>query len=132
MPVEVIMGLSKEAILSASDLPRKTIRVPEWGGNVTVRTMTGVQHDAWSQEWHEVRKNRGDLENTTGFEAFLAIHTVVDEAGNPLFSANDLDALNAKSAKALSRVARVALRLSGIGADEIEDMAKNSESGQTA
>ena len=39
--------LSKEAILAADDLPREIVSVPEWGGQVCVRTMTGTDRDAF-------------------------------------------------------------------------------------
>ena len=39
--------LSKDAILAADDLPRETVHVPEWGGDVYVRTMSGTDRDAF-------------------------------------------------------------------------------------
>ena len=39
--------LTKEAILAADDLPRETVLVPEWGGDVYVRTMSGTDRDAF-------------------------------------------------------------------------------------
>ena len=39
--------LSKEAILAADDLPREKVNVPEWGGEVLVRTMSGTDRDAF-------------------------------------------------------------------------------------
>ena len=35
--------LTKEAILAADDLPREKVDVPEWGGEVYVRALTGAQ-----------------------------------------------------------------------------------------
>ncbi len=45
--------LSKEAILSADDLPREIVSVPEWGGQVYVRTMTAPTATPLSQPDHE-------------------------------------------------------------------------------
>ncbi len=39
--------LTKEAILAADDLPRETVLMPEWGGDVYVRTMSGTDRDAF-------------------------------------------------------------------------------------
>lgn len=39
--------LTREAILSADDLPAETVDVPEWGGKVRIRTMTGSERDAF-------------------------------------------------------------------------------------
>ncbi len=39
--------LTREQILQSDDLPRETVQVPEWGGEVQVRTMTGTDRDAF-------------------------------------------------------------------------------------
>ena len=39
--------LTREQILQSDDLPCETVPVPEWGGEVQVRTMTGTDRDAF-------------------------------------------------------------------------------------
>ena len=39
--------LNKAAILAAEDLKTETVAVPEWGGEVRVRTLTGTERDAF-------------------------------------------------------------------------------------
>ena len=48
--------LSKDAILAADDLPRETVHVPEWGGDVYVRTMSGTDRDAFTPCTHTVSR----------------------------------------------------------------------------
>jgi hypothetical protein len=110
--------LSKQAILGANDLERKEINVPEWGGRVYVRTMSGSERDSFeertlSQPYKDLR-------------ARLAVATVCDRDGVLLFGDDDVSALTKKSSKALDRVFAVATRLSGLSRDDIEDLKKNS------
>ena len=39
------MRLSREDILKAEDLPTEEVPVPEWGGSVLVRGLTGRERD---------------------------------------------------------------------------------------
>ena len=110
--------LTREQILQSDDLPREEVDVPEWGGKVQVRTMTGTDRDAF--EATLVGKD-GKFENV---RARLVVLTLCDKTGARLFNEADIPALGAKSAKALDRVFAVAQRMNGIGADQVES-AKN-------
>lgn len=37
--------LSREQILGCSDIPTEIVKVPEWGGEVMVKGLTGSQRD---------------------------------------------------------------------------------------
>lgn len=111
--------LTREQILQCDDLPKETVKVPEWGGEVQVRTMTGTDRDAFEAS---LIGKEGRLENV---RARLVSLAVCDESGSRLFDDADVAALGAKSAKALDRVFAVAQRLNGIGADQVEQ-AKNA------
>ena len=110
--------LTREQILQSDDLPRETVQVPEWGGEVQVRTMTGTDRDAFEAS---LIGKEGRLENV---RARLVSLTLCDESGSRLFSDGDITALGGKSAKALDRVFAVSQRLNGIGTDQV-DAAKN-------
>ncbi len=111
--------LTREQILQCDDLPKETVKVPEWGGEVQVRTMTGTDRDAFEAS---LIGKEGRLENV---RARLVSLVVCDESGSRLFGDADIAALGAKSATALDRVFAVAQRLNGIGADQVEQ-AKNA------
>jgi hypothetical protein len=113
--------LSKEQILNANDLPCEFVPVPEWGGDVKVKTMTGLERDAFEVSIFTEDKKK-DLRN---IRAKLCAYTAVDDSGKLLFSESDIDALGRKSSLALNRVYEVAARLNGIGSKEIEDFEKN-------
>jgi hypothetical protein len=109
--------LSKDAILAADDLPRETVNVPEWGGEVLVRTMSGTDRDAFEASLIE---KDGRMENV---RARLVALTLCDAQGDRLFDDSQIVALGRKSARALDRVFSVAQRLNGIGVEQV-DIAK--------
>lgn len=108
------MILSRDSILTVEDLPREEVDVPEWGGSVVVRTMTGSERDAF--ETVHIKDPTKDI------RARLAVHTVCDDQGTLLFSLNDVDAVGKKSAAALDRIFAVAVRLNGISKQDVEDL----------
>ncbi len=106
--------LSKDAILAADDLPRETVNVPEWGGEVLVRTMSGTDRDAFEASLLE---KDGRMENV---RARLVALTLCDLQGDRLFNDSEIAALGRKSARALDRVFSVAQRLNGIGVEQVD------------
>ena len=108
--------LSKDAILAADDLPRETVHVLEWGGDVYVRTMSGADRDAFETSLIAREGERdGRMENV---RARLVALTLCDESGARLFEDGEIAALGRKSARALDRVFAVAQRLNGIGTEQ--------------
>src|SRR4051812_3187961 len=110
--------LSRDAILGADDLKRETVPVPEWGGTVCVRTMTGAERDDYEAETYRMRGASAD-NNLANLRARLCVRTICDESGQRLFTDQDIDALGKKSAAALDRCVEVALRLSKITAEDV-------------
>lgn len=125
------MGLlSRDAILAADDLPTRDVEVPEWGGTVRVKTLTGEERDAF--EAAIVRRNgRNVTQNLANIRARLVANTLVDEQGRRLFKFSDIEALGRKSALALDRVFTAASELSGLNPEDIDELAKNSASDQS-
>lgn len=113
--------LSRDAILEANDLKREEAEVPEWGGSVFVRGLTGAERDAFEM----LINAEGEQGRGRNIRARLVAFTAVDDDGNRLFSDADAEVLGRKSATALNRVFDVACRLNGIGAKEAEALAKN-------
>ena len=76
--------LSKDAILAADDLPRETVIIPEWGGEVLVRTMSGTDRDAFEASLLE---KDGRMENV---RARLVALTLCDPQGDRLFDDSEI------------------------------------------
>lgn len=120
------MGLlNRDQILAAEDLKRETVSVPEWGGEVLVSAVTGDARD--ELETHMFASGKSAEQRMKSFRARIAALCIVDETGNLLFTEADIEKLGRKSAKALQRVVRVAERLNGFSAAEVDDITKNSE-----
>lgn len=116
--------LTRDAILQAQDLPKELVSVPEWGGEIYVRALTGAERDAFEQTIVE-RKGKSTKMNFKNMRAKLVALTTVDEEGKRIFSDSDAELLGKKSAAALTRVFEVAQRLSGITPVDVEELTGN-------
>ena len=119
--------LSKADIFAAQDLKTETVDVPEWGGAVIIRTMTGAQRDSYEQSLMKRGDDGKYAVDTENMRTKLVVYTAVDEQGNALFTADDLTALAGKNAAVIERLALAAQRLNGLSRDSVDDAKKNSE-----
>jgi hypothetical protein len=116
--------LTRDAILAASDQVIEAVDVPEWGGVIHVRSLTGAQRDQF--EATIVERNGKDLRtNVRNLRARLVVLAACDEHGMPIFKPDDAGALGAKSAAALDRLFSVAQRLSGLRDNDVQELASN-------
>jgi hypothetical protein len=122
--------LSKDAILSADDLPTEDVEVPEWGGSVRVKALAGKDRDAFEASMQQQR-GKEYVRNMANVRAKLVAKTVVDENGERMFAENEINALGQKSAAALDRIFEVAAKLSRLSDDDIEELGKASEDDQS-
>lgn len=118
--------LTRDQILAAEDLPSEIVAVPEWGGSVRVRGLTGAERDRFESSIVEFKGRKVQRVQLENFRARLVFLTVVDAEGKRLFtSKNDVARLGEKSAAALARVFNKAQELSGITPADIEELTKN-------
>jgi hypothetical protein len=115
--------LTKDAILNADDLQTETVSVPEWGGEVIVKTLTGMERDEFENSI------LGDTEkpDITNVRAKAVALSVVDQSGDRLFSPEDVLKLGKKNGRALDRIFAVVQRLNGLRKKDMEELIKNSE-----
>jgi len=114
--------LSKEDIFAADDLRTEEVKVPEWGGVVRIRELSGTELDAY-QASMMTRAPNGDMVPSMGnMRAKLVTRSIIDDDGNPVFNELDIGRLGQKSGVALGRVYERAAELSGI-TKESEDAA---------
>lgn len=125
------MSLSRDDILNAPDLLFEPVPVPEWGGEVIIRSLTGEERDAWEASRRQVRnagtKHQEVIITSDNARAGLLVKCIVDEAGERRFTDRDIPALGKKSGKVLDRLFDVAARLSGISDDAEDELEGNSE-----
>lgn len=109
------MSLDRSAILAAADRKTAPLEVPEWGGTVYLRTLTGLERDALEAE---ITKNGGKVGKN--FRARFCALVLADESGKRLFEDKDADALAEKSGAVLGRICEAAFKHNGIGPEEVQ------------
>lgn len=120
--------LTKEQILSADDLATEVVEVPEWGGSITLRTITGTERD----HLEATISADGGIKNMDNLRARLIILSAVDDDGKKLFTMkDDLALLGGKSARVLSTVFTVAMKLSGFSKKDVDELTENLSGGQS-
>lgn len=113
--------LSAADILAAEDLESEYVEVPEWGGVVKVRCLTGSERARIGALMARDTKRSSEEDALASFTMRIVAASLVDEEGVNLFSQKDVQALGAKSAAVLARVYDVCRRLSGIGDEAAEE-----------
>jgi hypothetical protein len=118
----------RSMILEADDLASEPVEVPEWGVTVEVRAMDGKTRARFLKN-STGRDGKVDIER---FSADAVIATTYDpESGDPVFTMADRDALLGKSGRALDRVTRVALRLSGMDRESTDEAVEDFDEAQS-
>lgn len=129
------MALSGSQILGAEDVQTRTVPVPEWGGDVIVRGLTGADRDAYEASLNQMRpKPDGTRELVLvrdNARAKLLVKCLIDENGNRLFKETDAPALGKKSGAVLDRLYDVATDLSGMSDEAQKELEGNSDAAQS-
>ena len=107
-------ALDRAAILAVPPA-LETFDMPEWGGAVQLRRLTlgdTVRLAAVPNE---------------DYAAALVVASVVDPAGNPIFSADDVPAIKNKPAMEINRLVKRLSAMNGLGGTEKAAIEGNSE-----
>ena len=121
--------LTRDAILNIADIKTELVPVPEWGGDVMVKGMTGAERDKFESSIVQQHGKEQNV-NLANVRAKLSSFCICDEAGKRLFTEKDIDRLAQKSAAALQRVFKVAQTLSGIGDEDVKELADGLKNAQ--
>lgn len=113
--------LNKTQILESNDLVTEIVAVPEWGGEVIVRGMSGVDRDKYESTLYKIKGQNVSI-SLENIRALIVCLSVIDEQGNKLFNLKEVEELGKKSASALEKVANVASRLSGLTQESKEQL----------
>lgn len=110
--------LTRADILKCADLPRVRLEIPEWGGDVFVRSMTALEKDRYDAE---VIAARNDADRLSGWRVRTALRCTVDDTGTRLFSDEDIESLGGKSSAPIMRIF-----------DKVQELSKVSEDSASA
>lgn len=122
--------LSREQILEASDVQTVECHVPEWGGSVLVRGLSGSERDRYEQSI-TIRRGANQEINIQNARAKLVALCVVDSSGAKVFSQSDVSLLGAKSAAALQRIFDAARKVSGLSDEDMDELTEGFENGRS-
>ncbi len=129
METDMSNVLTKEQILKADDIVTKRVNVPQWGGEVIIKSWGGTERDEYEHsllKQNESGEYKRDLANIRAKACSLSI---VDEEGNRLFTLAEANALGRKSGEALSIVFEEVQVLNKLRPQDRRDALKNSEPG---
>lgn len=112
--------LSKSEILAAKDQKLISVDVPEWGGEVMVRVMSGTERDRFESEFV------GSNKSVDMVRAKMVAKCLCDERGERLFSESEVPQLGEKSAAVLDRLFGVCMKHNRFTKDDVEELAGNS------
>ena len=122
------------SVLEKDDQVVEYVDVPEWGVQVRVVSLTGVERDDFEKSLLiEHRDAKGQVVSrevsTANMRAKLTAASVRDEAGKHIFTRTQATELGQKNAAALDRIFRSAQRLSSLTDDDVEDLTQGFEQG---
>lgn len=113
--------LSKDQILGADDHHYEVVAVPEWGGEVRMRSLTGTERDAYEDSLTQQVGNK-QIVNAKNARAKLVAMSAVTEDGRPMFDKADVIKLGSKNSAALQRLFDAACRLSGFSEEDMKEL----------
>jgi hypothetical protein len=111
----------KTKIFDAIDRKLRHVHVKEWDVTLYLHSMTGAERARFKQIADKLQKEGKEADADT----WLLILTACDEQGNRIFSDEDFERLNSKSATVLTHVAKEALIVNGLLPDSIDEAKKN-------
>lgn len=116
--------LNFEQIIEADDMKTVDVEVPEWGGSIRLRSLTGAERDQFEAESVEIDKKTGQPIPLPpkNFRAKLIAKCAVKEDGTKVFQSKlSVEALGNKSAAVLTRLAFECQKLNGMADEDVEE-----------
>ena len=100
----------RDVIFGARDLREKTVHVPEWGVNITLREMSVADSMIYS-----------GMDKSQSSAMRILIATAYDESGERIFTPDDAEMLSRKSAHVIGRLLHEVNELTGEAGDDPND-----------
>lgn len=114
--------------LAPVKLAVEKVECPEWGVSFPVWEMTGDEVQEWNDGNTTTKNGRVVKTHFDTAQARLLMICLKNEAGERRFTLAEMKELCKRNASVVSRLERVALRLSGLdGDDDLKDAEGNSD-----
>lgn len=113
----------REKILNAADIQSEIIEIPEWGVKLEIKSLTGKKR---AQLMTAAMDSKGQMDFEKLYPDLVIASTYDPKTHVSVFEKTDRDMLNEKNGGALEKISKVALRLSGLEPDSVDNAEKNS------
>jgi hypothetical protein len=118
------MLLSKSEILQVQDTKvSAAVPVPEWGGEVYIKTLSGTERDAFEDAYAENKMK--------AFRCRFLVLTLSDDKGQRLFADGDVGELGKKSSVVINRLFEAAWKHNAFTNEAVESLGEGSPDGQS-
>src|SRR5258706_5508781 len=113
--------LTKDQIIAAKDQSIEPADVPEWGGGIFLRVMSGTERDGFETTIID-DQSKVKSENV---RSELLVRCICDDQGARLFADSDAASLGGKSSLVLDRLFTQAQKLNKIRKQDVDELTKN-------
>jgi hypothetical protein len=118
------MLLSKSEILQVQDTKvSAAVPVPEWGGEVYIKTLSGTERDAFEDAYAENKMK--------AFRCRFLVLTLSDDKGQRLFADGDVGELGNKSSVVINRLFEAAWKHNAFTNEAVESLGEGSPDGRS-
>ena len=115
----------RERIREANDLGDTTIRIPEWGVTLVIKSFTIGERKEF-REQIALNEDEAIADQAEAMDRQMLKHCVYTQSGERLFTSDeDLDLLLDKAAHVVQRLVDAAAEASGLGDNSVEEAEKN-------
>lgn len=113
------MALDRKSILAADDVRKEKTAVPEWGGDVFLRVLTGTDRDRFEESYSEQKMK--------AFRIRFLILALCDETGQRLFADDEGDVLGKKSSVVINRLFEAGWKLNAFTQEAVDALGEDSQ-----
>jgi len=117
------MALDRKSILAADDVRKEKIAVPEWGGDVFIRVLTGTDRDRFEEGYSEQKMK--------AFRIRFLLLALCDDAGKRLFNDDEASILGDKSSVVINRLFEAGWKLNAFTQEAVDALGEDSETVQS-
>jgi hypothetical protein len=112
------MALDRKSILAADDVRKEKVAVPEWGGDVYLRVLSGTDRDHFEESYADQKMK--------AFRIRFLLLALCDERGERLFADDEGDILGKKSSVVINRLFEAGWKLNALSQEAVDALGEDS------
>ena len=120
------MSLDKTAFLTPVPVDLVEFKIPELGGSVWIKGMTVTERSKFERQFR-TRKGETNERKMNEIRQRMLVACVCNADGQQLLTEEDIEAIGKQRADIVERLVNAAQIACGMSSDDMEDIAKNSE-----